>query len=74
MVYLMWHDDNPKHALTKKIADGCEAYRSRFGVAPTLALISPEDGPVPSDAPVAVQIASGNAGVVRKNIVWIGME
>lgn len=70
-LYLAWYDDSPKHALAQKIAEACEAYLARHGLAPTLALVCPGDMPEPlADAPVTIRPASN----IRPNTVWIGRE
>lgn len=68
--FLAWYDDTPKRTLVQKIADACEAYQARMGIAATVALISPDDGPAPSDALVDVRPLA----TIRKNTVWVGRE
>lgn len=68
--FLMWYDDSPKHTLAQKIAAACEAYQQWFGVAPTLVLVSPDDGPVPPGGLVTTRQASN----IRRNTVWAGQD
>lgn len=69
-IFLMWMDDDRKRSLTQKIADACAAYQQRFGIAATVALISPDDGPAPSDALVSVQCRAN----VARNTIWAGRD
>lgn len=69
--YMAWYDDNVKHTLAQKVREACEAYQTRYGAAPTLALVCPGDLAEPlADALVTVQAAPN----VQRNTVWIGRE
>ena len=70
MIYTAWYDDDKRHTLTQKIADACESYQARFGIAATVALISPDEGQIPTDALVNVSIRA----TLRKNTVWVGRD
>lgn len=68
--FLVWYDDDKKRTLAQKIAEACEAYQARMGIAATVALISPDDGPAPSDALVDVRLLA----TIRRNTVWVGRD
>lgn len=70
MPFLLWFDDNPKRTLSRKIADACQAYQTRYGLAPNVALISPDEGEIPVDALVSIQVRN----TVRRNNVWVGRD
>ena len=70
MLFIAWYDDKPRVTIAQKIADACEAYQARFGIAPDVALICPEDAPAPADALVSVHTRA----TIRKNTVWVGRE
>jgi hypothetical protein len=62
--------DESKRPIEAKIADACAAYVARFGVAPTVALVS-ED----ADAPAAVAGVTTRAEKrIGRNIVHVGVE
>lgn len=68
--FLAWYDDDKKRTLVQKIADACEAYQARFGIAPLVALISPDEGQIPTDALVSVQTKRE----IGRNTVWVGRD
>jgi hypothetical protein len=71
--FLCWYDDSPKHTLAQKAHEAAQAYRDRFGAAPTLARVNPGDVPETfqaSDYPCPVELVS----TVQRNTVWIGRE
>lgn len=71
MLFLMWYDDSPKHTLAQKIAEACEAFQERNGLAPTVALVCPGDLAEPlADALVTIRPAAN----IRPNTVWVGRE
>ena len=69
-MYLMWYDDHPKHTLAHKIADACEVYQARFGVAPNVVLVSASEANIPADALIRVVPSA----TVQKNAIWVGRE
>jgi hypothetical protein len=68
--FIAWYDDDRKRTLAQKIADACEAFQSRMGIAATVALISLDDGPAPADALVRIESRS----TIRRNTVWAGRD
>jgi hypothetical protein len=67
--FLMWYDDNPKLAVSRKIADAIAAYLHRWpGVQPTLVLVNEED--VTEYAGVRVR----GVPTVRRNTIWVGQD
>ena len=70
MNFIVWYDDDKRHTLAQRIADACEAFQARMGVAATVALISPDDGPAPTDALVRIEARN----TIRRNTVWVGRD
>lgn len=75
MSYLWWYDDSPKATINAKIIDAMEAYRERFGVYPTVALVNADEGmsdgaPLRSVAGLTVRSES----YIRRNNVFVGVE
>lgn len=71
--YLMWYDDNPKIALTDKIADAIAAYTRRFAQTPNVVLVNVA---VASEPAIGQSAAVDVRGVdfVRQNNFWVGFE
>lgn len=67
MLYLWWYDDNPKRTPAEKIAAALDAYRARFGAAPTVVLTNEAE----RCAVEGVEVRS--EGYIRKSNFWIGM-
>jgi hypothetical protein len=62
--------DESKRPIEAKIADACAAYETRFGVRPTVALVSEDD-----NAPAAVAGVTTRAEKrIGRNIVHVGVE
>lgn len=70
-MFLMWFDDNKKSSLADKLAAGAEFYRIRFGIAPSLCLVSPDDMPTdPGQYPIAIEARV----TVQRNLFWFGQQ
>lgn len=67
MLYLMYFDDNTKRTPAEKIAAAIDAYRARFGAAPTVVLTNENE----RVAVAGVEVRS--EGYIRKSNFWIGM-
>lgn len=70
-MFLAWFDDNPRTPIPARIAAAIEAYRARFGFAPTVALVNAAELP---DTPTIAGVAVRAAAYVRKDNYWIGCE
>lgn len=70
MMFLGWFDDNPKRATPDKVRDACEAYRARFGCAPTIVLMSADDCDAAQDYGTPVR----TEGYIRRNNFWVGRD
>lgn len=65
--FLMWYDDSRNTTLVDKVRDASTAYEARFGVAPTLVLVSIHEIEPAPDGARSVQ-------TVQRNTVWVGQE
>jgi hypothetical protein len=62
--------DESKRPIEAKIADACAAYEARFGVPPTVALVSEDD-----NAPAAVGgVVTRAEKRIGRNVVHVGVE
>jgi hypothetical protein len=70
MLYLVWYDDNAKHTIETKITDAITRYQDRYGVRPTIALVSEHDNAPECVAGVRTRVERR----VGRNNVHVGFE
>jgi hypothetical protein len=67
-MYLAWFDADRKKPVAQKIAEAHERYLFKFGRAPLVCLVNPED--VIADSPIELRPLSN----IGRNCFWIGMD
>jgi hypothetical protein len=74
---MLWFDNDPKTALTAKIARAAEYYRQKYGRQPNVCLIHPSmmenDSPAKS-APGVAEVMVRPYRPVLPGHLWIGVE
>ena len=69
MLYLMWQDHDRQRPAAQKIAAACAAYRVRFGLPATVALVNQADA-----AAVVAGVAVRAEGRVGPGLYQVGRE
>lgn len=67
-MFLMWYDDNPKHAPLDKLTAASAAYLARFNTMPNVALVCPDENY--DGATIAVRAV----GYIRRNNLQVGWD
>ena len=76
-VGMLWFDNDPRIALTVKVARAADYYRKKYGLAPDLCLVHPSMLAEPR--PDLIESHSGRVAVRPNRIIqpghlWIGKE
>jgi hypothetical protein len=76
-VGMLWYDNDPRTALTAKVARAADYYRRKYGLIPDLCLVNPSmlSGPRPDqvegyDGKVAIRPNR----LIQPGHLWIGKE
>ena len=76
-VGMLWFDNDPRTALTAKVARAADYYRQKYGLAPDLCLVHPSmfSGPRPGQAEEpAGKVAVRPNRLIQPGHFWIGRE
>ena len=76
-VGMLWYDNDPRTALTAKVARAADYYRQKYGLVPDLCLVNPSMLKDPRS-----DLADGHAGkvairpnrLIQPGHLWIGKE
>ena len=69
MFYLGWFDDNSKKSMEQKIAEAVARYRQKYGQAPNVCLVHPDDYIEHQDG-----VVMRRAGHVHRHHLLVGRE
>jgi len=76
-VGMLWFDNDPKTALTAKVARAADYYRRKYGRVPDLCLVHPsmlaESSSARSDGQVGKIVVRSNRFILPGHL-WIGAE
>lgn len=64
MLYLMTYDDDKRHPVAQRIAEGIAAYTARFGQRPNVIAVNTDE---PADERVTKRLAT-----IGRNNYWFG--
>lgn len=70
--YLMWFDDSPKATPAQRVADALAAFRARYGLPASVALVHPDDLPALAGIPAGVAVRG--ALYITRHVAWVGIE
>lgn len=76
-VGMLWFDNDPRTALTVKVARAADYYRKKYGLSPDLCLVHPSMLSEPRLDPVESQagkVAVRPTRVIQPGHLWIGKE
>jgi hypothetical protein len=84
-VGMLWYDNDPRTALTTKVARAADYYRQKYGLVADLCMVHPsmlgEPGPELIEGPVlgegkgrAVNVAVCPNRLIQLGHLWIGLE
>ncbi|HAX26174.1 MAG TPA: hypothetical protein PLR44_14260 [Thermomicrobiales bacterium] len=71
MTYLGWFDDGKKRTTAERIDAAARRYEHKHGIAPTVALVNPEDA-IGVTAPLGIEIRP--TSYVARNTVYVGRD
>lgn len=76
-VGMLWFDNDPRTALTAKVARAADYYRRKYGLVPDLCLVHPsmlsKAHPNSVEGPVG-KVAVRPNRLIQPNHLWIGKE
>ena len=76
-VGMLWFDNDPRTALTVKVARAADYYRKKYGLAPDLCLVHPsmlaEPRPDLFEGPSGL-VAVRPSCIIQPGHLWIGKE
>ena len=72
MAYLMWYEDNKKTTVTQRVQGGIDAYKARYGCAPSVVLVGADDFTTLNAASVD-GVPVDSRSFIRVNNYWIGL-
>jgi hypothetical protein len=70
---MMWFDNDPKTALGEKVSRAAEYYRQKYGKAPNLCLVNPQDLPEKPDE-LTSNVAVRAFRLVLPGHLWLGLD
>ena len=76
-VGMLWFDNDPRTALTAKVARAADYYRQKYGLVPDLCLVHPSmlGGPRPDLVEgQAAQVTVRPDRLIQPGHLWIGTE
>ena len=68
---LLWYDNDPKKALTIKVAEAAQAYQRKFGQRPDTCYVAPET--IAGDTH-GMSLRLVPSTLVRPHHFWVGMD
>ena len=76
-VGMLWYDNDPRTALTAKVARAADYYRQKYGLVPDLCLVNPsmlsKPGPDLTEEPTGKVTIRPNRAI-QPGHLWIGKE
>lgn len=69
---MLWHDDDPKRALSEKVSRAAAYYQAKYGAQPNVCYVNPTLLTQDKAAPAGIQLRP--ARTVLPDHFWLGID